>query len=85
MGDFNREGKGTSMQASHAIAVTPSDVTVYQNALILFVGGTGTLKVQTELGDTVTLAGIPAGFILPLWVTKVFATGTTATNITGLY
>jgi hypothetical protein len=35
-------------------------------------------------GDTVTLAGVPAGTFLPVRVIKVLSTGTTASSIVGL-
>ena len=54
-------------------------------------GGTGNLKVDF-LGDTgsggqtgVTITGVLAGQLLQIAVTKIYKTGTTATNITVLY
>jgi hypothetical protein len=45
----------------------------------LYVGGTGDVKVDLVGGGTVTFKAVPVGTILPVQVTKVYATGTTAT------
>jgi hypothetical protein len=68
--------------ASDAFAITPSDATT-QRAYALYVGGAGNVAVKTEDGTTLTFAGAQAGMILPLRVTQVLSTGTTATNILG--
>ena len=71
---------------SNAVAVTPSDsneLTVVSRAI--YVGSGGTLVVITNGGQTTTLAGVPAGAILPLRVKQVLATGTTASSIVNLY
>lgn len=71
----------------HGVTVTKSDATVYNPPLrMLWVGGTGDVAV-TMIGDTtaVTLAAVPAGTMLNVCVTKVMATNTTATLITGLF
>ena len=70
----------------HAAAVTPSDtVDLIDVSRALFVGGTGNLAVITEGVETVALTGIAAGTELRLCVSRVKATGTTATNITALW
>lgn len=54
-------------------------------------GGTGTLKVDflgtagTGGQTGITITGVLAGQLLQLCVTKIYKTGTTATNITALY
>jgi len=45
----------------------------------LWVGGAGDVKVTTDGGSTVTIQGVQAGTLLPVRVTTVFKTGTTAT------
>jgi hypothetical protein len=69
--------------ANSAVAVSPSD-TGEIRALALYVGGGGALRVLTASGDDVTLSGVPAGFLLPLEVCRVYSTNTTATNIVAL-
>ena len=53
----------------------------------LFVGTGGpasTLKVETVTGQAVTLKNIPDSSFIPVQVQKVFATGTTCSDIIGL-
>ncbi len=72
--------------ASNASAITPHDTNKIDGTAGIYVGGTGNLKVDMCGGDTgITFAGVPAGTILPIQVVKVYATGTSATNIVGLY
>lgn len=60
----------------------PSGVTYAQR---LWIGGAGNIKITTPYGDTVTYIGVPAGSYLRVEALKIFATGTTATNIVGEY
>lgn len=71
--------------ATDGVAVTTSDSTVLTTTRYLFVGGAGNLSVVMASGNTVTLTGVTAGSWLPLRVTKVKATGTTATNIAAFW
>jgi hypothetical protein len=67
-------------------AVTPSDGTDLTNVTrALFIGGAGNLVVIDQSGNTTTFTGVLAGTILQLRVTRVKATGTTATNIVALW
>jgi hypothetical protein len=52
---------------------------------VLYIGTGGTLKVTTSGNDIVTFASIQDGTFFPINVIKVFATGTTATNIIALW
>ena len=75
-----------SQSFSRAAAVTPHDTNDLTNPCdSLWVGGTGAVKV--DIGDdTVTIAAVPAGELLPLRnVTRVYSTGTTATSIIQLW
>jgi len=77
----------------HVLAVTPSNTTDLVDAnsnpvysKYVYIGGTtGTLKVDTLGGETITLAGVAAGALLPLRVKRIYASGTTATNISVFY
>ena len=72
--------------ARNAFAVSPHNTN--EMAFVtrgIYVGGAGDLKVTTIGGDTVTFSAVPAGVILPVCAKIVFATGTTATLILGLY
>ena len=54
-------------------------------AALLYVGTAGNVKIETVGGDEVTLVGINTGAFIPVQVKKVFATGTTASNILALW
>tara|TARA_R110001632_G_scaffold138717_1_gene254432 strand:- start:318 stop:557 length:240 start_codon:yes stop_codon:yes gene_type:complete len=61
-------------------SVTASD-TVDCKPGLLYIGTTGSIKINTLDGDTVTLTNIAQGIVHPIWVTRVWATGTTATDM----
>ena len=67
-----------------AVSITPSNTIVIDDTKAVYAGGAGTLKVTTSKGNDVTFVVI-AGGLLPIRVTKIFATGTTATLIVALY
>ena len=72
--------------ADHAFAVAPDDAAELAYATrALYIGGAGALKVDMLGGETVTFATVPAGSMLAIRVKKVYATGTTATSLIGLY
>jgi hypothetical protein len=80
------------LQAGRAAAVTPSNTVDIpavtggsNNGCVLYVGGAGNLKVLTIGGDEVTFTAVPVGTFVPVQVLRVFATGTTATNIVALW
>ena len=65
-----------------AVAVTPSNtVDLTNHAVRLYVGVTGSVKVDLVSGSTVTYATVPAGSYLNVRVKRVYATGTSATSI----
>lgn len=68
--------------ARTAAAITPSDSATIEPCILTCTTG-GTVKVDTVAGDTVTIYLNP-GDRFPLWVNKVYSTGTTATGIVGL-
>lgn len=71
--------------ASSGFSITPNDGTDLPEATrALFVGTGGSLSVRMLSGETLTLQNVPAGCLLPLRVTRVFATATTAAAIAGL-
>tara|TARA_R110000787_G_scaffold99975_1_gene204778 strand:- start:186 stop:446 length:261 start_codon:yes stop_codon:yes gene_type:complete len=81
---FEELEREATAPASDAFAVTPSDsVDLAFIARSLFIGVAGTVSVITKEGTTVSFT-LPAGFILPLEVSRVRATGTTATGIVAL-
>ena len=81
------------LQVSRAATVTPSntvDIPFVGGGdiawpCVLYIGGAGNLRVLTAGGDDITFNGVLAGSFLPVQVTRVFVTGTSATNIVALW
>lgn len=67
---------------SGAVAVTKSDTTEL-NLVGLYVGTTGDVAVRGADGVSVTFASVPAGGVIPMQISGVLETGTTASNIVG--
>ncbi len=67
-----------------AFAITPNDSTDIKTTRAIYVGGSGNLKVDMAYGTTVTFNNLTAGTILPVQVTRVYSTGTTATLLVGM-
>lgn len=85
------------LQANRATPISPSNtknivppwVNVDGDSLpevgcLLYIGGAGNVRVLTTGNDDVTFTAVAAGFF-PVQVIRVFSTGTTATNIIGLW
>ncbi len=68
-----------------ARAVTTSDTTNINATRGLYIGAAGNVVVDMAYGTTITFVGVQGGTILPIQVTRIYATGTTATNIVALY
>ena len=67
-----------------ALAVTPSDGSdlTGEPFFAVYVGTGGNLKVDmSDGGAAVTLSNVASGQLLPLMVERIYATGTTASNI----
>jgi hypothetical protein len=71
--------------AAGAFAITTSDTGNFY-ATALYVGTGGDVKVDMEDTDdtAIVFSNVPAGTVLPIRVKRVYATGTTASNIVGL-
>lgn len=74
-----------TVAAYDAVAVTKSDTTDINTTRSLYVGTGGTLQVTMAYGSTVTFTGVPNGTILPIQVTRVWASGSSAADILALY
>lgn len=69
-----------------AIDVSGGDQTLEAGCRAIWVGGAGNVKVDfVSQGTAITLTGVPAGTLLPIQVSKVYNSGTTATTMTALY
>lgn len=72
-------------KATGAVVVTPNDTTVISVTSGLYLGTSGDVAVTMKDGSNVTFKSLAAGVIHPICITKVKATGTTATNILAVY
>lgn len=70
--------------AKFGAVVTPSDSTVLTPTRALYIGVTGDVSVLMMNGETILFKSVAVG-ILPVQVTKVFATNTTAASIVALW
>jgi hypothetical protein len=71
--------------ATQGTLLTKSDSTVIPVTRALWVGGVGDVAVTFADGGVVTLSAVPAGTLLPVRVTKLMSTNTTATLVVALY
>ncbi len=70
--------------ARNAVVVTPHDTNA-NPAKRIYVGGTGAITCRPRGNSAdVLVSGIPAGTVLPIEVSHIRATGTTATLIVAL-
>lgn len=65
--------------------VTPDDNGFLSETFGIYIGGAGNLKVDMMRGGTITFVGLVAGSVLPIQVSRIYSTGTTATNLIALY
>lgn len=77
---------GTDKPATRGFAISPGDnADIAYVTRAVWVGGAGNLKVTMFGGDTIILVGVAAGTLIPIRVSRVHSTSTTATSIVGLY
>lgn len=73
--------------ATKAAAITPSDsvsLTFFTRAI--YVGGAGDISVNmSDTGSAVVFKAVPVGSILPIRVSQVLATNTTASLLIALW
>ena len=84
---FATTSPGLSGPAGHAFAVTPNDgadLPVVTRGLYVGTGGDLSLVLKGDAAPA-SFVGVAAGSVLPLRVVRVRATGTTASDIVGLY
>lgn len=82
-----------TVSGSRAEAITPGDSgsgaangEVAPASRAVYVGGAGDLEVRMEGdGAIVVFTAVPAGSCLPIRVTRVLSSNTTATSITVIY
>ena len=82
---FANQAPSLQGPATHAFAITPGDSTDLSNVTrAVYCGSGGSLTVTMLSGATVTFDDLPDGCLLPIRVSKVLSTGTTASSILGL-
>jgi hypothetical protein len=89
-GDDNVTTQKKMLTASNnpynAVVPAQSDtVDLTNSSRAVWVGGVGNVKVNMVGGGTVTFIGVPTGTLLPVMVTRIWSTGTTATNLVELF
>jgi hypothetical protein len=78
--------EGLTSPADNAAAVAPSDSTdLAYTSRALYVGGAGNIVATMAGGGDVTFKNLTAGTVLPVRVSRVKSTNTTATDIINLY
>lgn len=83
--DMSEYQRGLTSPASDAKAVTPSSSALPDGSCrALYVGTAGDVEVTTVDGTTITFSDVTSG-VLPISVSHVLASSTTATNIIALY
>lgn len=71
--------------ARDAFTITPSDTEdLAETTRSIYVGGDGNLNVDMADGTTVLFTAVKAGSVIPIRVSRVRATSTTATALVGL-
>jgi hypothetical protein len=86
MDTFKNHTRSLTSPPEHAVAILPqdgADLAVVTRAI--YVGAGGDVAVRMLDGTTVTLANVPNGTLMPLRVSRVLATGTTASAILGFW
>jgi hypothetical protein len=68
-----------------AVVIVPSDSVNLTTAAVIYVGVGGNVKVTTAQGTAITFTGVLAGSVIPVQVMRVWSTGTTATNMVGIF
>lgn len=74
--------------AHDAVSVTPGSARIAntdQRGVCLYIGGQGNVEVTMESGTTQIFKNVSAGTFLPILVTHVLSSNTTATEILALY
>ena len=78
-------GGGIGQPATHLFLITPSNTADLRYVTrAIRAGGAGDLRVMTTGGEDVTIPSVLAGETIAAEVSRVYATGTTATLLMGL-
>lgn len=84
--NFSRFQTQASDPATNAVLITPSDsVDLVNVSRAVYVGTGGNMKVTMADSGTVLFTGVPSGTTLPIRVSRIHATTTTASTILNLF
>lgn len=73
-------GGGLLFEGRRAALVVPhASTNIVREPALIYVGATGDITVETTSGDVVQFKNVPVGWLGPILVKRVNATGTTAT------
>lgn len=76
----------TNLPAQSGVSLSAgSDTLLAVPIRAFYVGVTGNVKITDLSGVDLTFTAVPAGVVIPIGCLRVYATGTTATSIVGLY
>jgi hypothetical protein len=78
---LENKGAGATVPAYRVQDISPNDSFSFPQGRAIWIGSGGDVRVLTAGGDEVTIVGVPTGTLLPISVTKILFTGTTATSI----
>ena len=82
---FRSHTRSLTSPPEHAASILPDDAAdLAQVTRALYVGGGGDVAVRIG-GETAVFTGVPGGTLLPVRVSRVLASGTTASGILGLW
>lgn len=83
---FRSHTRSLTAPSEDAVAILPDDTATLGHATrAVYVGTAGDLRVRMLGQGEVTFVGLAQGSLLPLRVTQVLATGTSASDIVGLW
>ncbi|MEM6711376.1 MAG: hypothetical protein AAF590_03750 [Pseudomonadota bacterium] len=82
---FSSHMAGLESPASDGFVIVPSDSADLSSVTrAIYVGSGGDLVATMKSGTSITFTGLLAGTVLPIRVSAVAATGTSAGNLIGL-
>lgn len=83
---FRTHNRSLVSPPEHGQMVAPDDAAPLAHvSRALFVGEAGTLAVRLADGTDLVFANLPAGALLPIRVSHVLATGTSAAGVVALW
>ena len=82
---FRNSSSGLDGPTIDAFDISPNDAAdISEVTRAIYVGSAGDLNVVTKAGTQLLFTGLSGGSVLPIPVSRVLATNTTADNIIGL-